>query len=242
MTLAVDVGNTRIKWAMHDGRGFVREGWIANAGIMSLDAQWSSLPQPDAIVVANVAGASVASALGELARRWQAAIHWVASSRSQGGVSNGYEDPAQLGVDRWAALVGARKFTQRTCVVVISGTATTINALSAQGEFLGGYIVPGFDLMREALAANTARLSSERGRFSAFPRNTRDAIESGSIQALCGAVERMCEALAAAGHGTPELLFSGGAGELIAEQIGRPVRFVDKLVLEGLVRIAEDLP
>jgi type III pantothenate kinase len=122
--------------------------------------------------------------------------------------------------------------------VVNAGTAMTVDALNAKGEFVGGIIVPGFDLMHESLAAHTARLSAERGNFTSFPRTTRDAITSGAIQALCGAVERMRDAMLVAGHPEPMLIFSGGAGELVARYMGRPVRIVDKLVLEGLVQIA----
>ena len=167
---------------------------------------------------------------------------WASSARSQAGVSNRYDEPSQLGVDRWAALIGARRFCSDACVVVNAGTATTIDALGAQGEFIGGIIVPGFDLMHELLAANAARLSAERGNFTSFPRLTRDAITSGAIQALCGAVERMRHAMLVAGHGEPELIFSGGVGELVARHMGRPVRIVDKLVLEGLVQIAMEPP
>lgn len=241
MILAVDAGNTRIKWALHDGQDFVREGRAATAEMSVLETQWAALPAPSLVVIANVAGGEAARGLGELARRWGAPVHWAVSGRSQGGVANGYEDPGRLGVDRWAALIGARKLVGGTCVVVNAGTATTIDALNASGEFLGGFILPGFDLMRESLAVSTALISGERGRFTAFPRNTGDAIASGSINALCGAVERMCKAVVAAGHGDPELVFSGGAGELIAGEMGRPVRFADKLVLEGLVRIAAEV-
>ena len=114
----------------------------------------------------------------------------------------------------------------------------TVDALTANGEFIGGIIVPGFDMMHEALATGTARLSAERGDFTPFPRTTRDAITSGAIQALCGTVERMHGAMLAEGHHESALIFSGGAGELIARYMGRPVRVIDNLVLEGLVQIA----
>ena len=125
-------------------------------------------------------------------------------------------------------------------LVVNAGTAVTVDALSAQGEFLGGIIVPGFALMHEVLASNTAGLSSERGNFVAFPRNTRDAVTSGAIQALCGAVERIHAAMVADRHGEPDLLIGGGAAEVVAQRLGRPVRIADKLVLEGLVQIAQE--
>lgn len=238
--LAVDAGNSRVKWALHDGRAFVREGWVARTELDSLDQAWAQLPSPAAIVVANVAGDVVRAGLKRQFSRWTVAVRWVSGSRSQGGVTSLYDDPEQLGADRWAALVGARELVPGACVVVSVGTAMTVDALTAQGEFLGGLIVPGFELMHEALAANTARLSAERGNFTAFPRATRDAITSGAIQALCGAVERMRLAMIEAGHGEPTLVFAGGAWDVVAQQIGRPVKRVEKLVLEGLIRIAQE--
>ena len=238
MILAVDAGNSRVKWALHDGRSFVREGWAMHADLDALDAQWSSLPTPSVIVIANVAGDGIGERLRRFAKRWKIAPRWVSSSRSQAGVSNRYDEPSQLGIDRWAALIGARRLSSDPCVVVNAGTAMTVDALTEKGEFIGGIIVPGFGLMHESLAEHTARLSAERGNFTSFPHTTRDAITSGAIQALCGAVERIRDAMLAAGHREPVLIFSGGAGELVARYMGRPVRIVDKLVLEGLVQIA----
>lgn len=238
LILAVDAGNSRVKWALHDGFDFVRDGWVARAELDALDAQWATLSTPSTILIANVAGNEVGQKLRALSERWLTVPRWASSMRAQAGVFNHYDDPSQLGVDRWAALIGARRSSPGPCVVVNAGTATTIDALAAQGEFLGGIIVPGFDLMHEALAGNTAQLSAQRGQFTAFPRMTRDAITSGAIQALCGAVERMRNAMLLAGHDEPALIFSGGAGELVAHHMDRPVRIVDKLVLEGLVQMA----
>lgn len=236
--LAVDAGNSRVKWAMHDGRDFVRDGWVAHAELEALGRAWSSLPAPARIVVANVAGDAVRARLDRLFSHWSVPVQWVVATRSQCGVISGYDDPAQLGPDRWAALIGARALCAGPCLVVGSGTAMTVDAMDASGAFLGGIIVPGFDLMHEALARNTARLSAERGVFTAFPSNTRDAITSGAIQALGGAVERMRDEMIAAGQGEPTLLFAGGAAGLVAQRLAFPQRTVDKLVLEGLVRIA----
>jgi type III pantothenate kinase len=238
MVLAVDAGNSRVKWALHDGRAFVRDGWVLHADLDALDSQWLSLPPPRSIMIANVAGDGTGHKLRKLSGRWPVKPEWAVSTRTRAGVTSHYDEPSQLGVDRWAALIGARGFSSDACVVVNAGTAMTVDALTKKGEFIGGIIVPGFELMHEALAANTARLSAERGNFTPFPRVTRDAITSGAIQALCGAVERTHDAMQSAGHGEPLLIFSGGAGELVANHIGRPVRIIDKLVLEGLVRMA----
>ena len=240
MILAVDAGNSRIKWALHHRNAFVHEGSVALAELGLLGRVWAPLPAVDVIVVANVAGEVVRAGLQKLFARWKTEPRWVTAAGAQCGVTSRYDDPSQLGADRWAALIGARQLVSGSCLVVNAGTAMTVDALSTQGEFLGGIIVPGFDLMHEALASNTAGLSSERGSFASFPRSTRDAITSGAIQALCGAIERVCAAMVADGHGEPTLLIGGGAGEMVAHRLGRPVRIADKLVLEGLVRIAQE--
>jgi type III pantothenate kinase len=238
--LAVDAGNSRIKWALHDRNAFVHEGWVVRSDLGLLERAWAYLPGADSIVVANVAGEAVRAGLQKLFARWKVEPRWVAASAAQCGVVSCYDDPLQLGADRWAALIGAHQLVTGSCLVINAGTAMTVDALSAQGEFLGGIIVAGFDLMHEALASKTAGLTSERGDFAVFPRNTRDAITSGALQALCGAVERMRAAMVANRHGEPVLLIGGGSGEVVAQWLGRPARIADKLVLEGLVRIAQE--
>jgi type III pantothenate kinase len=162
----------------------------------------------------------------------------VKSVPAAGGVVNLYEDAARLGVDRWCALLGARSLTSAPCVVVMAGTATTIDSLDGDGCFRGGFILPGFDLMRRSLAQDTAALPLADGTYSAWPRCTDDAITSGCIEAQAGAIER---AVARLGNGAACLL-SGGAAGVIGEHLGITHRRVDNLVLEGLLRLAGDLP
>jgi type III pantothenate kinase len=123
---------------------------------------------------------------------------------------------------------------------VNAGTAVTIDALTREGHFLGGLIVPGLDLMAESLARGTARLPRARGSVEQFPRNTADAIASGAVQSVCGAVERMALALAERGS-EPQILLSGGAAQLIHIHLARAARLVPNLVLDGLrvVAVAE---
>src|SRR5437899_12704171 len=100
------------------------------------------------------------------------------------------------------------------CFVVTAGTATTVDVLRGDGSFVGGVILPGLELMKRSLARNTAGLSLARGRFSAEPRNTADAIETGCLLAQAGAIER---AFATMEHGAACVL-AGGAGRLVALQ------------------------
>jgi type III pantothenate kinase len=137
-------------------------------------------------------------------------------------------------------LIGAWHLFHRSCAVVNLGTTLTVDALSEEGVFLGGVIVPGPDLMRTALAQHTAQLRMEEGAFHYFPDTTADAITSGAVNALAGSVERMVRFMEETGRCTPLIVLSGGGAALIASQLNAASEVVDNLVLEGLRRIALD--
>lgn len=234
MILCIDSGNSRIKWGLHDGRAWRESGALDQAEAAGLAALPARLPRPGCVMLANVAGAEAAGAIRTALAPWADRLHEVASGASAGGVTNLYARPAQLGVDRWCALVGARGLTVTPCVVVMAGTATTIDTLDADGRFLGGLILPGLDLMRRALARDTAALPLATGHYAPWPRSTDDAIISGAIEAQAGAIERAVARLPA-GAGC---LISGGAAAAIGERLGIVHRLVANLVLEGLIRLA----
>ena len=165
-------------------------------------------------------------------------LHWNRPARLQCGVRNGYLDEAQLGADRWAALIGARLVHPGAALVVMAGTATTVDLLTADGDFLGGLILPGLALMRRSLARDTADLPFADGAFDAFPRRTEDAIVSGCLEAQAGAIERMFVRLTAEHDAL--CLLGGGAAAAIAPHLSIPLRQVDNLVLDGLAQIAAE--
>lgn len=238
MILAIDAGNSRVKWGWHDGRDWsslatvsLIEFAAANHDINPFAATHEN---PERIVISNVAGDGAHQLLVNWTSIFEAEPFWLTGEEARCGVTSRYERPSQLGSDRWAALVAARALHPGPCLVVNAGTATTADLLSAQGEFLGGLILPGVDLMRFVLHEHTGRLPQQEGRFERMPRNTVDAIESGCRHAQAGAVERMYRI---AGD-QAECLVSGGAGPSLIEQLGIPCRYVENLVLEGLARIA----
>lgn len=230
MLLCLDAGNTRLKYGLHEGSEWRALGALEYAEFDSLPRRLPAMP--GRIVACNVAGERPQSLIEALAGRLRVPLDWLRSSAVAGGVSNGYEKPQQLGADRWAALIGARALHADACVVVVAGTATTIDVLDAQGRFVGGLILPGLALMRSALARNTAGLPHARGRYSALATNTDDAIVSGALHATLGAIERV--------RGAQEkgltCLLSGGAAVDLVPQMKRPYRVIDNLVLEGLAR------
>ncbi len=238
--LAIDAGNTRVKWGVHDGSRWTHQSAIATSRAPELAAEWPKLPAPDTVIISNVAGAAVAAVLAAALAQTGAKPCWITSVRVQCGVTNGYDDPGQLGCDRWAALIGAWRICGGPCVVVTAGTAVTVDALTGKGVFSGGLIVPGMELMLRSLATHTAGLSVPRGRYSPFPRNTADAMVTGALDALCGAVERTARRMLESGEAEPHCVLSGGLAPELASRLTLPLRLVDNLVLEGLLTIALD--
>ena len=235
--LAVDAGNTRIKWGWHDGAGWRGRAAVPTDRARGLKAAFARLPRCDVVVVSNVAGAAVRRLLRTALPR-AARTYWIKGARAQCGIKNRYANPRQLGSDRWAALIGARRRYRGPLVVVNAGTALTADALAADGVFLGGVIVPGLALMRAALAGNTAALKRRPGKVARFPRTTGDAVVSGSVHALAGAVERVARNLERRARRKPLCVLSGGDAALLAPRLNCAVRVVDNLVLEGLLAIA----
>jgi type III pantothenate kinase len=238
--LAVDAGNSRIKWGLHDGEGWFVQDGVATAQAARLGRAWAKLPHPEIVIASNVAGEGVQRMLMAAARRSRLPIRFTLSCASQCGVHSSYDYPAQLGSDRWAALIGTWHLFRGPCVVVNAGTTMTVDALNGEGVFLGGMILPGVDLMRVALARSTAGLKIQTGRYAYFPGRTPDAIMSGAINALAGAIERMQRFMGEAGLSTALVVVSGGAAGVIAPHLNVPAEVVDNLVLEGLLCIALD--
>jgi type III pantothenate kinase len=236
--LAIDAGNTRIKWGVHDGRGWSVTGAIATADSARIAEAWSALPRVAAAIASNVAGSAVARDLAAACAARDVPLRVIASQAEGLGIVNGYRDPAQLGADRWAALVAAHAALPGHKLVVNAGTALTVDALTSEGRFLGGIIVPGPALMRRALDRGTAGLRLTEGAFADFPATTPDAITSGALQACAGAIARMAEAMAARASPPAHAVLSGGAAGEIAGLLPMPHAIHENLVLDGLVLIA----
>jgi len=238
MILCVDSGNSRIKWGLHDGAAWRETAAVDHAESAKMAELPQRFPIPACVMMSNVAGEGARLAITQALAPWLPVLQEVQSSGAAGGVTNLYENPVLLGVDRWCALIGARVMTAKPCVVVMAGTATTVDTLDGAGRFLGGLILPGLDLMHRSLARDTAALPLAAGHYSPHPRCTDDAIISGCLEAQVGAIERACSRLGAEAH----CLLSGGAAGVIGEHLGVPHVLVANLVLEGLLRLAGESP
>jgi type III pantothenate kinase len=235
-TLAVDAGNSRIKWGLAEGGRWLALGAAAVDDFAeTIGAAWCDLAAPDRIAVTNVAGPDVRNRLARLMGHWAVAPIWLHATTEAGGVTNCYLQPGQLGADRWAALVAARARHVGASLVVLAGTATTIDQLDASGAFQGGMILPGTRLMKQALHGNTAELPLAEGEYRDSPRSTADAIETGCLVAQVAAIERVYRRMPQGA----ECFVSGGAAREMVALLDFRAEEVEHLVLEGIVLLGQ---
>jgi type III pantothenate kinase len=244
--LAIDAGNSRVKWGWleSDAGGGSRWASIATVSLIEFAAASDHVnpfsvthADPERIIISNVAGEGAHQLLVNWTSIFEAEPIWLKAEAERCGVKNHYDRPEALGPDRWAALIAARALHHGASLVVNAGTATTVDMLAADGSFLGGAILPGVELMRFVLHEHTGRLPVEQGNYRDAPRNTLDAIETGCRHAQAGAVERMYRVFREAAP-APLCIVAGGAGRTLVDQLSMPRRYVENLVLDGLAHIA----
>jgi type III pantothenate kinase len=260
--LAIDVGNTRLKWAIYSharpGAELLASGAEFLEHIEALaDGAWAQVPAhaaPSKMIGCIVAGDALRQRVQEqVLERWDLHAQWVLSSQQEAGLVNGYDHPLRLGADRWVAMIGAwhrmlskHAASPKPMVVVMVGTAVTVEAIGVQhspdgrvqGKFLGGFILPGHGIMLKALESGTAGLHVPTGEVREFPTNTSDALTSGGTYAIAGAVRRMRHHVQNRCGQDPVLYMTGGAGWKMHPWLGLDdVELVDNLIFDGLLEI-----
>lgn len=241
--LAVDSGNSFLKWAYLENNRKLLQNQVSNQELHKLLDVWQTLKTPDMIIVSQVSGQRLNTQLKRLFKIWNIQPHWICALAKQCGVTNSYANTDQLGSDRWAALIAAWNKFHESCVVVDVGTAMTVDVISDDGVFLGGIIIPGAYSLQKCIQCTThVNLNDMAYQYHAFPVNTADAMYSGIIQALVGSIERMIQ-LYQFHHGmaVKHCLLSGGGRADLLPHINFDVTVIDNLVLEGLIHIAQDI-
>ena len=262
--LLIDAGNSRIKWSLVDASGAAIAGGAlehdrdsaARAADDPALAAWSALPRPGSAWISNVAGTSVQTRIERLFDTcWPALPRTIVrAQREQCGVINAYAEPGRLGSDRWAGLIGARAaFAGENVLIATFGTATTLEALRADGLFTGGLIAPGWSLMMQSLGSHTAQLptlDADAARRalnhadgkprSLFATDTAAALSAGCLLAQASLIERAWRDLRADWQDDVRLVLGGGAAQEIAGALSLPHTRHDSLVLAGLALIARE--
>ena len=247
--LAIDIGNTRLKWAQfaspEPGAHLIAHGaeFLDNIDKLA-EGPWKDLDEPASMLGCVVAGDAVKRRVEEELELWDLSPQWVVAGDREAGLRNGYDFPSRLGADRWVAMIGAwhhmlaSQGPARPIVIAMVGTAVTVEAIDANGLFLGGLILPGHGIMLRALESGTAGLQVPTGEVCAFPTNTSDALTSGGTYAIAGAMERMVNNLRQHCGAEPRCFMTGGAGWKMAPSLSVPFELVDNLIFDGLLQMA----
>jgi len=245
LSWVVDIGNSSLKWAVCEGSNTGESSsvlWNRDGLAETLDEVWGNLPSPGGLTCSCVAGQSIEEELSVWCKAvWGIEPEFIKSTQSGFGVVNAYADTHRLGSDRWAALVAAKHEMNSACCIVDCGTATTIDVLQHDGKHLGGLIVPGVSLMRSSLLQGTSIDigDSEEGNSTLFARNTRDAIQGGSLYAMIATIDRVFHDVEAElGVEVKRLLTGGDANTLLPLLHGDIIHMPD-LVLMGVAIIAQ---
>lgn len=243
MRLLLDLGNTRLKWALSDAAGAPGRAtalaWDTPQFELHLHSRLAALP-----ALSSAWMASVASPAREALVRAELVAHGIGvniaiSAAEVCGVHLAYVEPARMGVDRVLALVAAQALGQAPCVVASAGTALTLDALVSGGQHLGGLILPAPALMQHALRDAGARVQPQyEGSPEWFARTTEDALAGGAWLAAAALTERFCERVAEQAGQVPALLLGGGDAARLATLLRRGAIVLPDAVLLGLAHYA----
>ena len=247
MILLIDVGNTRLKWAWLTSTGLSDQQAVVHRDAkpdLWTAALFDAAQKPTRVLVSNVAGEAMAK---NLARRAKSAygvkVEFIRAAREFDGLTNGYLDPSLLGADRWLAVIGAWTMAHTALCVVDAGTAVKVDSVDADGLHLGGLIVPGIHMMREALLKRTSDIAkaveqSTPSMAGVLANNTIGAVSRGAVFALAGMADRAAEIIEQSTGVKPQLFITGGDAGMITGTMRARGEIVPDLVLRGLAVIA----
>lgn len=233
--LLFDIGNTRLKWGLRR-----QDAWLALGHCQADALEELVLPYtPNQIFAINVADPAAASRCEQWAQQQLALpIHWLQSQAEGYGVINAYRDHQRLGVDRWAAMLGAYWRYQQALCVVSCGTAITLDIVAADGQHRGGVIMPGIQLLQRSLLEQTANIQThyhQSSKPSITPprlgQDTREGVTMGSLYAGAGLIDKIMQQWQ---HLSPRCILTGGDATCLAPYITSAQDYHPDLVLYGV--------
>lgn len=234
MLLAIDIGNSRIKFGLFDGTALQRTGGVSHADVRTLADEVGNA------AVTQIALCSVVPSMAErviplLAMRYSMPVR-VAGRDLPFGIDVQCDEPGKVGADRILNAIAAHARTQTATIVADVGSAVTVDVVTARGSFGGGAIAPGPETMLKALHEHAALLPEAAVGETppAVGHNTEAALRSGAYWGTVGLVERLITQIAEdQGIHSPALV-TGGAGEWVAANLNTPAEHIPHLTLEGL--------
>lgn len=240
MNLLIDMGNTRLKWALTTAGQIMPGSPLVNERIsrQELVGLWKGIYRPRRLAISCVSANPLLELVQSVARElWRNVDIIVVKSQAQAfGVISAYRQPEKLGVDRWLSLVAVWQEDQSPACIVDCGTAITVDLIDADGRHHGGLICPGLTLMKKSLGQGTEALPfSETDYAVGLADFTEAAIHSGTLMAAIGLIEKVLAKQPA----NLRLVLTGGDAKLIAGQIGIASTVVPDLVLRGLLCVLE---
>ena len=246
MKLLIDIGNTRLKWALARGESISGHGSVLTNSVtprMPLEMK-NTLSSAKAfeVWISSVGSDKVLEMVAEAWFNSEVAVRVtvVETSSNANGIINGYADIESLGVDRWVALIGARFLHPSGHLIVVdAGTAVTVDWLDSDNTFQGGAILPGPKLMHDALVDSTAGIESQfRGTTQIVGKDTAECVNSGVSYGLVGAVENVINEMKKVINQPSEVLLTGGASAALADHLAILNKHCADLVLVGLLAIS----
>ncbi len=247
MILLLDAGNSRLKWAI------LRNGHFESGGVLDLvgdtikelaSAAWAELDTPECVLVANVNGEPFRRGLNAWVKRhWKLTPDYVVAEAELFGIRNAYAEPARLGIDRWLALLAARDIFNGPMCIVDCGTALTIDVLAEDNRHLGGLIIPGLNLMRDALVGRAESIreqmqSATHEQVRLLGADTGSAVVGGTLYAVVAVIDRVMDDLRVELGAGLRCVLTGGDAQGLLPLLATRARLETDLVLLGLTRIA----
>ena len=239
MKLLVDLGNSRLKWGLMPATQLLEN----TVNSIAWQTQWSQLVQqwqalscvPDEVWIASVASQQLQQKLQQLCQNlWSIKPQFVETEAQHGLLSNGYQQPQQLGVDRWLAMIGAQQQDgDNNLCVVDCGTAVTIDIIE-KNQHQGGLILPGLYSLHPLLIDKTSRVLSpdkplalKSGKIVA--QDTQTAVSLGAIRMITATIEHTIQSF------NPLRCFiTGGDAATILPWLSIASEHQPHLVLRGL--------
>lgn len=244
-SLLVDIGNSAIKWTLSSSSGLLamsRAQYPENISDEFFSTCFQGLEPPNEIIASCVAHEDVWQAFVKACdKSWAKEAHKIESLKEGFGVINAYKDASSLGADRWCALLGGKANTDYAFMVIDAGSALTIDVVNESGKHLGGYIVPGLNMIKQSLGIQTAQVQVESGvsepRSLSLGKSTTDCVEAGSYMSVISMLEAVFEKESKR-FKKFQVYITGGNAEEISGLLSFTCVMIPDLVLCGLAVIA----